>query len=227
MSARTDYARQQDQLVRSAQSMLLDVFHASGNRSDQFLIDGFSQCVSAHGELGAAMTADYLVSDFAERGERVRSSRIDSQAPSLEQVDGSARWALYDPAHEGFSGAVLNAMQGALIRLVLQASRDMILSTVGDMGKKTRTAMARVPEVGACDFCLMLSSRGAVYTSRESAGMDGSAYHDNCRCTAVVAYVDGSDLPKGMRELQRQWYDYAATADLYSPDDFGAFLRGE
>lgn len=39
----------------------------------------------------------------------------------------------------------------------------------------------RVAEPGACEFCRMLSSRGAVYLTAESAGQ-GRRYHDRCRC---------------------------------------------
>jgi len=39
----------------------------------------------------------------------------------------------------------------------------------------------RVPEPGACDFCLMLATRGAVYASQETAGKDND-YHAHCHC---------------------------------------------
>ena len=39
----------------------------------------------------------------------------------------------------------------------------------------------RVPEPGACDFCLMLATRGAVYASQETAGRDND-YHAHCHC---------------------------------------------
>lgn len=45
---------------------------------------------------------------------------------------------------------------------------------------------ARVPMGGeTCGFCLMLASRGFVYTSKESAG-DGAHYHTHCRCKVVA-----------------------------------------
>ena len=39
----------------------------------------------------------------------------------------------------------------------------------------------RVPEPGACDFCLMLATRGAVYASQSTAGKDND-YHAHCHC---------------------------------------------
>lgn len=42
----------------------------------------------------------------------------------------------------------------------------------------------RVPEPNACDFCLTLASRGAVYHTKITAA--GKRYHRMCRCTAAV-----------------------------------------
>lgn len=44
----------------------------------------------------------------------------------------------------------------------------------------------RIPEVGACSFCLTLASRGSAYTSRASAEQTSKAlrYHRRCRCRA-------------------------------------------
>ena len=47
---------------------------------------------------------------------------------------------------------------------------------------------ARVAEPGACDFCRMLATRGAVYTSEESASrtFGGLKYHTRCKCRVVA-----------------------------------------
>ena len=46
----------------------------------------------------------------------------------------------------------------------------------------------RVPEPGACKFCRMLATRGAVYKSRRSAQRTsaGELYHPRCKCEAVA-----------------------------------------
>ena len=46
----------------------------------------------------------------------------------------------------------------------------------------------RVPLPGACDFCLMLATRGAVYADKRTAlyATDGSRYHAFCRCRAQL-----------------------------------------
>ena len=49
-------------------------------------------------------------------------------------------------------------------------------------------AYRRKAQPGACSFCVMLASRGAVYATASSAvaRKDGSRYHDRCRCTAEL-----------------------------------------
>ena len=76
----------------------------------------------------------------------------------------------------------------------------------------------RIPSPGACDFCLMLASRGAIYLSRSSALVDkaGEPFHNNCRCSAAVEtkkslrYQVSID-PEDLRKVKTQSWE----ADLY------------
>lgn len=85
-------------------------------------------------------------------------------------------------------------MAGTAFRLVRLGDRDTMFSTA-DANPTVIIGYKRVAEAGACKFCLMLESRGAVYLSRESAGSVvgrngrprggrplGRAFHDHCRC---------------------------------------------
>ena len=78
---------------------------------------------------------------------------------------------------------------------------------------------ARKPEAGACSFCMMLASRGAVYASRAHASSvgapgvvmrgnanEGDPYHSNCRCT-VVEVSEGNGLPPESLELRKKWIE--------------------
>lgn len=67
------------------------------------------------------------------------------------------------------------------------------------------TAFARVPEPGACSFCLMLASRGAVYTAKTVGAVN--KFHDHCRCLGIEVKRDGSDLPRINRDLEQLWGD--------------------
>jgi hypothetical protein len=64
----------------------------------------------------------------------------------------------------------------------LQPGRD----TVMQAAHAENAAYARVPEPGACKFCLMLASRGFVY-SKSTAG-DSKKFHGKCRCNAMPVW---------------------------------------
>ena len=99
---------------------------------------------------------------------------------------------------EGFAGscgeyAANSAMQSVNRAVLENAERD------AEHGVR----YARICVGGACAFCLMLGSRGAVYWSRESAGENGR-YHRRCRCKIVAGQgsgpiVEGYD-PQAIRE---------------------------
>lgn len=71
---------------------------------------------------------------------------------------------------------------GAASRLALQGGQQTIVDSVR-ADPKAR-GWQRWPSPDACEFCLMLSDRGAVY-SAETADF---ASHDHCSCVAAPAY---------------------------------------
>ena len=75
---------------------------------------------------------------------------------------------------------------GAMGRLVLNGGRETITGSLKADPKGT--GWKRLTSPGACDFCILLAGRGAVY-SAETA--DFSA-HDWCACSVVAAY--GTDI---------------------------------
>ena len=221
-------ARAQDQLVAGAQQSLLEANLLSGRVVDpqSFMVDAFTEIVAAYGAQSAYAARDYAIADYAARGERVRPGQIDLSAPIFQQADSSGRWAVFG-AGDAFEGAALYRLQGALTRLVLQPYRETVLNTTRDHGQRTRTAVARVPEAGACAFCRMLASRGAVYGSAESAQStkDGKRFHDNCRCSTQIARIDGRDLPQSVRDLEREWSRFADETDSLTLQSYEKWLK--
>ena len=66
-------------------------------------------------------------------------------------------------------------------------------------------AYVRVPRIGACPFCLMLASRGAVYKrGTVEVTKSGRKYHDNCHCMPREV-LPGDDLPLINQALQAKW----------------------
>lgn len=98
-----------------------------------------------------------------------------------------------------FNDTTFTKLSGALNRLVLHPARETVANNIADGAK-----FARVPEPGACNWCLMLASRGAVY-SHDTAGMtQATRYHDHCRCVAIEV-SDDAPLPAVNRELEAAW----------------------
>lgn len=85
-------------------------------------------------------------------------------------------------------------------QLVLAQGRRQALSAVS--ADKFAKGWARIPNPGACSFCLMLTARagsGLLYTSVRSANFRA---HDNCRCTAEPVfgrYEPGADVRDAMK----------------------------
>lgn len=83
-------------------------------------------------------------------------------------------------------------------RLALAGSRDTIMATVS--ASPVIVGYRRIAQPGACDFCLMLAGRGAVYSAATVATVGqrprgnqraGSSYHDSCRCVPEPVYASG------------------------------------
>lgn len=111
-------------------------------------------------------------------------------------------------------------LDGILSRLVTKPGTDTVVWNVLRDG----TAFARVPEPGACSFCLMLASRGAVYT-RETVGRV-NRFHDHCRCLGIECRRDGSNLPRINRDLEREWERLSVKLDrVPNVVDFEQYLR--
>lgn len=109
----------------------------------------------------------------------------------------------------GRQEAALEQIGASLVRHSLQPAR----STVALSSSRARLRYARSPRPGACAWCLMLASRGAVYTKQTAKyASDGDKYHDDCYC-----------VPEPARDDSELSYDVGALYEKYS----GAFSSGD
>lgn len=168
--------------------------------------------------------------------------------PPAERIDRLARWAVGPMVDESLDSTVLTRLVGAGERMFYDAARlttrDAVISnffarknrrrgraTFDEQGR--RVAFQRFPRAGACDFCKMLASRGAVYLTRESASQVvgrgstrvrqagqsggigggikkrnqleiGTQYHDTCRCL-VQPVIQGSPIAQYAAETRRKY----------------------
>lgn len=110
-----------------------------------------------------------------------------------------------DGAIRAFLTQVENGNYDEFVRLVCdRADREVRKAAAQSTAQrliqdKKAIRFARVPSGSeTCVFCLMLASRGAVYTSAISAG-EWNHYHSHCDCRIVPAYsakfeVEGLDI---------------------------------
>lgn len=81
---------------------------------------------------------------------------------------------------------------------------------------KSGAAYARVPEPGACDFCLMLASRGFVY-SKATVG-DSTKFHGNCRCHGMPVWDETKARVKYGYDPDRLYEQYLSAREAAGGD---------
>lgn len=168
------------------------------------LFDFVPLLVTEYGDVAAAVAADWY--DELRAAEGVRGRFRASLAPPVpaEQVNGRLGFATRasGPLWAG-DGATLSTFLAMMVNeYVLQPGRETVMQSA----HKDNAAYARVLEPGACKFCLMLASRGFVY-SKSTAG-DSKKFHGKCRCNAMPVWDES-------RARVEYGYDPDALYDLY------------
>lgn len=160
--------------------------------------------VSEYGDMAAALAADWY--EDLRDAEGVGGSFRAPLAPSVpdEQVNSRLGFATRatGPLWLGDSAALASFLGMMANEYALQPGRDTVIQAA----HKDNAAFARVPEPGACKFCLMLASRGFVY-SKSTVG-DSKKFHGKCRCNAMPVWDE-------TRARVEYGYDPDALYDLY------------
>lgn len=155
------------------------------------------EIVGDYGDMASALGVDAFEA-WAEELGIVRPDAQSARGVDVDRASARMRWAIEQPDILGSSLVLLD-------ELVKQPYR----STMQDSAWASGAGWARVPAGSeTCAFCLMLASRGGVYSSKEISkfGLKGKKYHGDCDC--VPALVRGpQDYPKG--------YDPDAMYDAY------------
>jgi hypothetical protein len=157
-----------------------------------------------YGDMAATVAADWF--EEMRIAEGVTGSFRAPLAPSvpLDQVNARLGYATRasGPLWLGDSATLTAFLAMMTNEYALQPGRE----TVMQAAHKDNAAYARVPEPGACKFCLMLASRGFVY-SETTAGKT-KKFHGKCRCNAVPVWDE-------TRARVQYGYDPVALYDLY------------
>lgn len=165
-------------------------------------IAAIDDSLNAFGDQASAIALDLFEEVVAAYGIEP-DTEIESVIPH-EMVEGGVRYSARD---------LVEGMSGAFARDVADLSRYYVhRSAFENMERnceRNDIRYARVPSGReTCGFCFMLSSRGFVYRSEETAGST-HAYHDHCDCVVVPGF---KDLPASE---QIEGYDPEAMLDRW------------
>jgi hypothetical protein len=177
----------------------------------EFLVyaeEAYPEIMSAHLAVAAELAATW----YEESPGDESFAAVPAELPPVEQLQASLRWALSTPESE-------KNLDGSATRMFHDSARRTIVSNA----KREGGLWAREAEPDACRFCQMLATRGAVYASDKSALNHSTgprrsrktlappkhtddAYHDHCRCTAVMVRPGGSYTPPKYTEAYDRDY---------------------
>lgn len=173
-------------------------------------IGAVDDSLNAFGDQAAALSLELLEEVVSERGIKP-VTEVEGVVPR-EMVEGAVRYR---------ARALVEGESERFVRDVADLSRYYVhrsaLENMERNCERNDLRYARVPSGReTCGFCFMLSSRGFVYRSEQTASGE-HGYHDHCDCVVVPGFKDsGRELgpqiegydPKGMRE---RWRDCQAT----------------
>jgi hypothetical protein len=196
-------------------------------------IDAVLALVTEYSAASTTVAADFYEQERSDAGVRSRFTVPDPGPPPDEQVTQTLRWATKDlwprdteaatPAQLMPVDARLEQAQkkaeGALERLVLNAGRQTIRDAV--RRDPAAVAYARAAALGACSFCKLMASRGAVYKDLDRVGREANEqftgddsvikFHNSCRCQPIPVFRGQRfQLSAHAAEWDRIYREYAA-----------------
>ena len=200
-----DHQREQQQIVVMATRELLRLAEVYPDITPEEFLFIYTAVVDKYGSVAAASALRAVENSRRAAGKwdvLPRPGVADAAPP--DQVRATHSWAV-NRAGTVAAPAVARMLVGPLGRLVQQRARHTIWNATVTGG----TRYARLPGPKACDFCLMLASRGPVYTketvlatgqSRRGVreGPRSAPHFRNPQATSGHVYRQGR-RPEGLR----------------------------
>lgn len=91
---------------------------------------------------------------------------------------------------------------GVAQKMVVDVGRNTLIDAI-EQDRRAR-GWARQARPDGCSFCAMLSTRGMVYRSEQTASF---ASHDGCHCVPVPVFADHYEPPAYVRQWQQIYTD--------------------
>ncbi|GEL47412.1 hypothetical protein CHO01_25280 [Cellulomonas hominis] len=147
------------------------------------LLEFVPYLVEKYGDSAAAMAADWYDELRAAENVPGRFRALAQPSPYLDGVEGTVRRAA-GSLFTDTPTAALGVLLGTTEKYVLAAARQTI-TTSADRDPRA-SGWRRITRAGACDFCVLLAGRGAVYKEHTvHFAAHGGATGGECNCAAV------------------------------------------
>jgi len=184
-------------------------------------IEAVRALVDQYGAASASLAADYYEAERVAAAVTGRFTVPLVKSPPDEQVNNGLRWATKDVwERDPEDPATTDAQREPLETRLAQAEKKaeaVAQKLVTDQGRGTvreavrrdrmATAWARSAALGACAFCKLLATRGAVY-KQDTADFRA---HDGCHCGVVPVFRGQRfELSDHAREWERLYREFAA-----------------
>ena len=174
----------------------------------KLLSDKAAAVIWSYGDNASAIAAELYDELAALEGANVPSA-IMEEAASLDEIESSVNYntrSAFD-MQDGKLKPIDDKLHSAVESMVVGRVNRMANGTIHTNALRDHVTYARVPtSSNPCAFCVMLASRGFVYTSKKSALGSMTRYHDHCSCRAVPSF-DGTGL---------EGYDEQKYLDMYN-----------
>jgi len=141
------------------------------------MIEATNVTTVAYGEASGLLTAEYYDDTRQIAKPSLRYTAQVDASFNPDAVDSSIRWAV-DPLTRDDPTTALSLVQVVAASMLRSIGSQTIQNNVA--ADPAAVGWNRIARADSCDFCVMLSQRGAVY-KRKTADF---AAHDNDRCTA-------------------------------------------
>ncbi|MER5584112.1 hypothetical protein ABT090_21070 [Streptomyces asoensis] len=217
-------------LVRELRSLQRLLIPSRPSSADDW-IAAVTELANQYGAGAATAAATSYEEQRDAAGIRDRFTAEPASTPPDEQVEASLRWASSDVWDGGSVETAHSRAEGAVGRLVLNQGRETVQQAVRQ--DRAAVAWARGAALGACSFCKLMASRGAVYQSAQTAGREADArfegdtgeakYHNHCHCVIIPVFRGQTfQLSPQAAEWDRLYREYAQG---HSGDQLRLFRR--
>lgn len=159
----------------------------------RILFEGLTAVFEKHSKTASAVGGNWYTTLREKYGDGSSFTIHDDAVQESAYIQKGLRRLLYSERFEQDPRNIGGELSTKTDLWVKRSARNTVYHTARN--DKAAVRFARVPSGSeTCAFCLMLASRGFVYTSAKSAGQF-NRYHHDCDCVITPMFV-GNKVPK-------------------------------